>query len=229
MATISPIAPSWIRLTASSIGRIVPAVEARHNAQFLLLGQLAGGGKLAHADRIDGVRLLDEDVLAGLDRGPQIDAVILRRAGHQHDVAALDHVLVAVEADKTMGVVHLDLVRLLLLEHVAPALQTVGKNVGQGHQPNAGVGRHGVDGCARATVSAADQADADHVAAGGVGTAGQRQPAEGRRRGRPQHRSSQKVRDDSDVQRNRVFQVQSWQRSLRRGDGGNGKGRVVAK
>ena len=69
-------------------------------------------------DRIDGVRLFDEHVLAGLDRRAEIDGVVLRRAGDQHHVAALDHVLVAVQAGKAVGVVHLDLVRLLLLEHV---------------------------------------------------------------------------------------------------------------
>ena len=95
------------------VSRVVAALQPRHDAQALLLGQFAGGRDLAHADRIDGVRLLDEHVLAGLDGRAEIHGMILRRAGDQHHVGALDHVLVAVQAGEAVGVVHLDLVRLL--------------------------------------------------------------------------------------------------------------------
>ncbi len=50
------------------IAGLVSAMQAGHDAQFLLFGQLAGGRDLADAHRVDGVRLFHEHVLAGLDR-----------------------------------------------------------------------------------------------------------------------------------------------------------------
>ena len=140
---------------------------------FFCLASSQAAVTCANAHRIDGVRLLHEHVLAGLDGRPQIHGVILRRTGDQHHVDALDHVLVAVQAGEAVGVVHLDLVGLLLLEHLAPALHAVGEDVGHGHQPHARIDVHGVDGRAGAAAAAADQADADHVAAGGMGAAAQ--------------------------------------------------------
>ena len=149
--------------------------------RLFCFANLAGGHDLADAHRIDGVRLLDEHVLAGLDARQQVDGVILRRAGDQHHVGAFDHVFVAVQAGKTMGVVHLNLVRLHFLEQFLAGSDVVGKDVAHGHQSCARIGGHGIDGRAGAAVAAADQADADDVAAGRMGAAGQRQRADGRR------------------------------------------------
>ena len=95
--------------------RHVSALESGKNADFLLLRQLRSDGDLADTHRIDGVGLLDENVLAGLDRRQQVHGVVLRRTGDQHHVNALDHVLVAVQAPEAMGFVYLHLFGLLFL------------------------------------------------------------------------------------------------------------------
>ena len=92
-----------------------------------------------------------------------------------------------------MVVVHLDLVGLLLLEHLAPTLHAVGEDVGHGHQPHAGIDAHGIDRRPGTAAAAADDADADDVAAGGVGTASKRQPVPSGRASRNRSGSLQKI------------------------------------
>ena len=81
MATMSPIAPSWIRCDRFLPAGVEAALQAGDDAQALLLGQLARCLHAAHADRVDGVRLLDEDVLARLDGrfGVHRDGTSMRR------------------------------------------------------------------------------------------------------------------------------------------------------
>ncbi len=167
-----------------SIAGMIAALQPGHDAQLLLLGQGASGCDLANADRIEGMRLFHEGVLAGLDGRPEVDGMIFGRTGDEHHVHALDHVTVRVQAGKAVSIVNLDLLRFLLLEHLPPALHPIGEDVGQGHQPHAAVDVHGVDGRAGATAAAANHADADHVAAGGMCAAGQRQSADRRQSGR---------------------------------------------
>ena len=76
----SPISPSWMRFIGLEIALLVAALRAGDDGQPLLRGQLGGGDDRADADRVDGHRLLHEDVLAGLDRGLQVDRAGSRAA-----------------------------------------------------------------------------------------------------------------------------------------------------
>ena len=50
----------------------------------------------------------------------------------------------------------------------AGRVEHIGKHVAQGHEPRVGIGVQGVDGGSGSTPAAADQADAQDIAAGGV-------------------------------------------------------------
>ena len=134
------MAPSWIRWTALAIAVVKAAMQAREQAQILLLRQVGGGLHAADADRIDAVRLLDEDVLAGADGGLGVHRMELRGAGDQHHVDAVDHLLVAVEAAEEMILIGDDLAGHVLLEPVVLGLQAVGENVAHGGQFHVGAG-----------------------------------------------------------------------------------------
>ena len=93
----------------------------------------------------------------------------MRSGGNQHHVdVALDQFLVGVEAEEAMLVVDRHLLGVQLLQPPAGPLQAIGEDVGHGHQPHVLAGVHGVGGRPAAASAAADQADLDHVAAGGV-------------------------------------------------------------
>ncbi len=105
--------------------------------RFFCLGQLAGGANHLDARRVDAVRLLDKHVFAGLHCGHQVERMELGGVGDQDHVGRLDHVLVAVEAREAVVVVHLDLLRVLLLEQFPLFLDAVEQHVGHGHQAHA--------------------------------------------------------------------------------------------
>ena len=128
------------------------------------------------------MRLLHEDVLAGADAGLGVHRVELRRAGDQHHVDALDHLLVAVEAGEEMVLVGDDLAGPILLEPVILGLQAIGENVAHGGQFHVGAGLQRLFRRAAAAPAAANHADLDLLLAGGMRTAGDAQPAQGRRR-----------------------------------------------
>ena len=101
----------------------------------------------------------------------------MRRQAHQHHVdAALDQLLVGVEADEAMVVVdrHLLGVDLLQAARGLPCRRSA-KTSAMATRPDVLAGVHGVGGRPAAAAAAADQADLDHVAARGVCRAGQRQ------------------------------------------------------
>ena len=82
---------------------VVAQAEARDDRQALRLRQLAALQHRADARGIDGDRLLGEDVLAGLDRGPEMQRPEVRRRAEQHHVdTAVDELLVGVEADEAV-------------------------------------------------------------------------------------------------------------------------------
>ena len=68
-----------------------------------------------------------------------------------------------------MGVVHLHLLGLLGPEQGSAGLDAVPEQVAHRHQPDAGIGGHGVARGAGAPAAAADDADPDQVAAGRMG------------------------------------------------------------
>ena len=63
-------------LDGFSIARMKSALKTGHHAQILCLGQCAGSGDFADADRVDSMGFLDENVLAGFDRRVEIHGMI---------------------------------------------------------------------------------------------------------------------------------------------------------
>ena len=79
----------------------VAQAKARDDRQVLLARLLACRQNRAHPGGIDRDRLLGENVLAGVDRGPKVLGAKVRRLGQQYDVdAGVDQLLVGVEADE---------------------------------------------------------------------------------------------------------------------------------
>ena len=148
------------------------ALGARHHAQVLLLGQLAGGNDLADARAVHGHRLLHEDVLACLHGRLDVEGAETRRSGQDGIVHAFDRqgLLVGVPAKET------GLGRHLLPQglHVGASLgDGILENVGQGDNLHVGAG--GVEhrsriqdvlGRALAPSAASNQRDADGVVRG---------------------------------------------------------------
>ena len=148
-------------LDGFAVARVKAALQAREQAQFLLLGQVAGGLHPPHAHRVDAVRLLHEDVLARADPRLGVHGVKLRRTGDQHHVHAVDHLLVAVEAHEAVVVVHRHLLGMGLFEVIAGGLEVVGEDVTHGHQFHVGAGLEALVGGPGAASAAADHADLD--------------------------------------------------------------------
>jgi hypothetical protein len=89
--------------------------ETRIEALLLRLG--ARGHHAAHARRIDGHRLFDENVFAGVHAHLQVHGAKMGRFGQKDDIhVALDQLLAGAEARKTMRSVHVDLGSLVLGE-----------------------------------------------------------------------------------------------------------------
>ena len=174
-------------LHALDVAGLVPALGAGDDGQLLALGLLVGGQHLADAGAVDADGLLGEEVLAGLDDRLDVQGPEARRRRQHHQVAAVDHLLVGVEADEAavVGDVELVLAVLGVPNRVAAVPEAILEHVGQGVDLDVvGGARRLADvlGRARAAAAAADQADLDRVAARGVGV-GQEAKA-GRRRGR---------------------------------------------
>ena len=120
----------------------------------------ASEAAIGHLDagHVERDRLLDEDVLAGVDGGLEHDGMEMRRAGDHHHVdVALDHLLVGVETDEAMLVIDDHLLGIHLLQLLAAAGQVVGEDVGHGHQADVLAGVHGVGGRSATPPAAADK------------------------------------------------------------------------
>ena len=174
-------------LHARDVAGFMPALGAGNDGQLLLLGLLVGGQNLADAGGVDADGLLGEEVLAGLDGRLDVLGPEARRRGQHHQVAAIDHFLVGVEADEAalVGDVELLLGVFGIADGLAAVLEVILEHVGQGM--NLDVVRRAcrladVVGRARAPAAAADQAHLDGVVALGMGV-GQKAKA-GRGRGR---------------------------------------------
>ena len=75
------MAPSWIRFMQLEVAGLVAALRAGDDGQALLLGELRGGDDRADADRVDGHRLLHEDVLSRLDDRLEVERPETGRRG----------------------------------------------------------------------------------------------------------------------------------------------------
>ena len=125
------------------------------DGQALLRGQLRAGDDRADADGIDGHRLLHEDVLAGLDRGLEVDGPETGRGGRDDVIDVLDgqELLVAVEAGEAGLGLDLDRGRDLLAERLEGSVDAVLERIEEGHDLDPGRGVDGVDGRARAAAA----------------------------------------------------------------------------
>src|SRR5262249_11460734 len=167
-------------LHALDVRTLVAPLGAGDDAEVLLLRFLVGGQHLADAGRIDGDRLLGEEVLARLDDRLDVQGPEARRRGQHDQVAAVDDLLIGVEPDEAavVGDVELLLGGAGLLQPVAAGLQVVLEGVAQSVDLDVVAGA----GCladivrgAGAPATAADQADLDGIAARGVRVAQQAQ------------------------------------------------------
>ena len=160
-------------LDALDVAGLVVPLQADDDLQALLIGQLVRLDQLAVARRVGAAGLLHEDVLAGLDRrgvlqGPETG----RRAHDDHVDAAVDGLLVGVQADEDPLVRDVDLGRPFPLEVIERLARAVLEGVGHGdqlHRLTENLRRiQAVVGRAGAASAAADQGDLEQVAAGGM-------------------------------------------------------------
>ncbi len=139
------------------------------------------------AGRIDGDRLLHEDVLARLDGRRELRGAEAGGRTQQDDIrAGGDGFFIGIEADEPAFRRHIDAVAELLLEAVQGALDRLGEGVGHGHELDVAVGlvQQRIGGGARAAAAAADEGDLDLVAAGGMRRLAEFERAERGHRGR---------------------------------------------
>ncbi len=159
-----------------AFGRFIAIAQSRHEREALLLGFFARLQNAAHARSIDGDRLLDEGVLARGDDRLQVLGPKVRRRGENHDVdAAVDHLLVGVEADEAVVVGDGDPLAKLHAQVVQARLHPIGKRIAQGREFEVRVGPQRVGGGATPASTAADETHLQHIAAGGVRAATDRQ------------------------------------------------------
>jgi hypothetical protein len=160
------------------------SLGAGDDGQFLALGLLIGGQDLADTGRVNAHWLLGEKVLASLDRGLDVPRPEARGRGQHHQVAAIDDLLIGVEADETavVGDVELLLGVAVVLDVVTAIPEAILEHVGQGVQLDVVRGARRLANILGSARAAADQADLDRVVALGMGV---RQEGEaGRGRGR---------------------------------------------
>ena len=126
--------------------------------------------------RVDGHWLLGKNVLAGRDGGLQMGRAEMGGRGQNHHVhAAIDDVLIRVEADEAVVVGHGHLLGKHLPQIVEARLQAIGKGVADGRQLHVRIGVHGLGCRSRAAPAASDQADLQDVAPRGMGAVRDRQ------------------------------------------------------
>ena len=143
---------------------VIAPLQADDHLEFLLVGHLRRLETEPGTEGIDADRLLHEDVLAGLDRRIEMERAKARRRGQNHQIAMLEHLLVAVE---TLELPVLRTVDLLLhrLDRLEGTLDAVVEGIGHGCEFHVRP-RHGerlLKG-AGAPAAGADEADPNHLA-----------------------------------------------------------------
>ena len=97
-------------LQALEVAGLVAALGAGDDRQVLLLGLLVGGQHLADAGAVDGDRLLGEECLPALIGGLDVLGPEARAGSPAYQVAAVDDLLIGVEADEAAVVGDVELV-----------------------------------------------------------------------------------------------------------------------
>src|SRR5262249_16723768 len=88
---------------------VVPQAQTGYDGEIAALGLAARVEDRTHAGRIDGARLLGEDVLTRVHRGPHVHRPKVRRRAQQYDIdTAVDDLPIRVEADELAFTGHID-------------------------------------------------------------------------------------------------------------------------
>ncbi len=178
-------------LDGLDVRRLVAALGPRGDLQALLLAVLVGFQYVADAGAVDRDRFLGEQVLAGGNGGLDVDRPETgrRRQDDVVDFLRVDDLVEGIQAHETaiggqVGRVA-EVPRLAALHGVEDAIpavfQAILEYVAEGDNGYALGGVKDVVGGALAATAAADEADLDHVRAGGVdvGRQGQRPRGDG--------------------------------------------------
>src|SRR5512135_1066760 len=155
---------------ALDVAGLVLALGAGDDGQVLRLGLLVRLEDLADPGAVRADRLLGEDVLAGLDRGGDVQRPEAGRGGQDHQVhAGVNHFLEGVEADEAAVGGDVELVaEVAVLEVVLGGVEPVLEQVAHGVELHVRARVDRIFGRGGAASATADQADLDGVAAGRV-------------------------------------------------------------
>ena len=158
--------------------RGIPPAEAGYERELFFYRHC---GALSHAPqscRIDCHRLLTEDMLSSLDGRLQVQRPKRRRRGQQHNIAARDQILVAVQTRKlafgwaikpiSKRRVLLGFVRNRSAQHAGSALQPIGKRIGQCPEHHPWIGMHRLHGGTAPTAATPHETHFESIAPGGV-------------------------------------------------------------
>lgn len=177
---MSPIAPLWI-FHRTRGWRRSSARRSRPRARVFLLRLFHAFHHRAQAGAIDGHGLFAEDMLAGVDGGLDVHRTEAGRGGENHHVhAAVDDLLVGVEADKFPLFGDINFVGLVFengFEGIEAGIDFVAEDFAHGPEDDVAVAAEGLVGRAGAAAAAADETDLEFVA--GVGRARQAREGEG--------------------------------------------------
>src|SRR5450755_561535 len=143
------------------VAGMVTALQTGHETQPFLAREIHGLAQPLDADRVDGMRLLEEHVPAGLNRGLGEERMELSSTGDNHHVAGFDDVPIRVKPRETVRIGHFHLVGVFEFQGAALLLDAVEKDVGQRDDVHVVACIHRVHGGRFAATSAADYANAD--------------------------------------------------------------------
>ena len=139
------------------------ALQADADLEVFLLGLPRGCQHLANALAIDSHRLLHEDVLALLDCLGKVNRPKARRRRQDDHVGHADGLLVGVETDELVLLLHVRLQAVFSFQPLVAAVHAVAERIGHGNEFNVAGGAEGLISRSGATATAADQRHLDGV------------------------------------------------------------------
>src|SRR6516162_3118625 len=151
-----------------AFGVFVAITEARYHGQALFLGFLTSRHDRTDARRIHGNRFLGKYMLVSVDRRPEVEGAKVGRRREDYDINGTgEDLLVGIPTDEAMIFLHVYFLcnGFLVSQFRKAALKMVGKEIPHGNQFNVWIRTESLRGGARAPPAAADQADAQRVAA----------------------------------------------------------------
>ena len=155
---------------------LTPVLGTGHNGGSVFLGEFVGLFANPPARGVHTHWLLGEDMLAGLHSFQNMTRTESRRRGEVHDVHSwvIQNRLVAIQANVGLLVGNLNLVTMRLLEVCFGCLDLALVHIGDGHQTNTFVDRHGVTNRPFAASSTAHKCQVEDVLTAGTNRTGER-------------------------------------------------------